>query len=202
MILASVTKISFPRADERPTHKERPQAVSKVAIIPIYYGFTSAMATAETLASGMVTYTPGPFGWARDCVFYLMNNHLLLSVFFAHPLHPYPRGRRGVVLFNSLAFGFFITGTLHAFLPASEGVGSIARSTLQATIGTVLQLAFDVPASMFGQCPCAHQALPSGVQGFCRGVATCCLSLHTCAAIVLTLVSLLLLAFEGNRDEV
>lgn len=162
----------------------------------------SATVTEDTLRDGLITYTPGPAGWIKDCAFYLCNNHILLAAFLAHPLHPYPRQSRAVVLFNSLAFGFFVTGVLHVILPAEEGVGAIARATLQVTIGTLLQLLFDVPASLMATCPCAHRSLPGGVQGFCRGVATCCLSLHTCLAVLLTLLSLLLLSFGGNTDAV
>ena len=158
--------------------------------------------TEETLGAGRVTYTPGHIGWFKDFGFYLSNNHVLLAAFLAHPLHPYPRGSRAIVLFNSLAFGFFITGMLRVIIPAQEGVGAIARSTLQATAGTILQLLFDIPASLIATCPCAHKSLPGLVQVCCRGAASCCLSVHTCLAVLLTLLSLLLLTFGGNTDEV
>lgn len=158
--------------------------------------------TEETLGAGRVTYTPGHIGWFKDFGFYLSNNHVLLAAFLAHPLHPYPRGSRAIVLFNSLAFGFFITGILRVIIPAQEGVGAIARSTLQATAGTILQLLFDIPASLIATCPCAHKSLPGLVQVCCRGAASCCLSVHTCLAVLLTLLSLLLLTFGGNTDEV
>ena len=106
------------------------------------------------------------------------------------------------MLFNSLAFGFFITGFLHAILPAEEGAAAVARQALQATVGTALQLVWDIIASMMATCPCAHRSLPGVVQSFCKGIAACCLSVHSCLAVLLTLISLILLGFEGSRDEV
>ena len=141
------------------------------------------------LASGRVTYTDS---WIRDGLFYLCNNHVLLAVFLAHPEHPYGRLQRGLVLLDSLAFAFFITAVLHSLIPLE-----MARSALHVTLGTLLQLAFDVPSSMLGTCPCAHRALPDFLQGCCRGVALVCLSVHTCASLIFALLGAGLLAFVG-----
>ena len=151
----------------------------------------------EALRSGRVTFTHGAGGWLQDCIFYLCNNHILLAVFLAHPAHPYPRMQRGMVLFNSLAFAFFVTAVLHALIPAE------VRGLLHLTLGTVLQLLFDVPASMLGTCPCAHRALPEVVQNACRGTALCCLSLHTCLAVVFAVVGAGFLALTSllGRDD-
>ena len=151
----------------------------------------------EALEQGRVTFTPS---WLRDCAFYLANNHVLLAVFLAHPAHPYGRLQRGLVLFNSVAFAFFITAVLHAAVPLD-----LARTAVHATLGTVLQLLFDLPASMLGTCPCAHRCLPPPVQGCCRGVALMCLSCHTCMALVLGLLGAGALAvnqlFAGEGDS-
>ena len=45
-----------------------------------------------------------PNGWWADGWFYVKNNHVFLSIFLAHPSHPYTRGRRFLVLLNSLPF--------------------------------------------------------------------------------------------------
>lgn len=150
---------------------------------------SSTVSMREALESGRVTYTRS---WLRDCCFYLCNNHILLSVFLAHPEHPYGRLQRGLVLFNSLAFAFFITAVLNAVVPVD-----LLRAALHVTIGTLLQLAFDLPASMLGTCPCAHKALPSCVQGCCRSVALACLACHTCMAFLLGLLGALALAITS-----
>ena len=93
---------------------------------------------------------------------------------------------------DSLAFAFFITAVLDCLIPLE-----MARSALHVTLGTLLQLAFDVPSSMLGTCPCAHRALPDFVQGCCRGVALVCLSVHTCASLIFALLGAGLLAFVG-----
>ena len=99
---------------------------------------------AEALAAGRVVYTES---WWRDCFFYICNNHVLLSVFCAHPEHPYSRCRRLLVLLNSLCFAFFLTAILHAVVPFE-----LAQGFLEATLGTVLQVIFDLPSSMMGSC--------------------------------------------------
>jgi len=134
----------------------------------------------DALESGRVTFSAS---WPRDCIFYLCNNHILLSVFFAHEKHPYGKVQRGLVLFNSLSFAYFITAVLHVFVP-----NDLARGAIGITLGTILQLLFDLPASMLGTCPCAHGCFPPFVQGTCRGFALACLSLHTCASFIFGLL--------------
>ena len=130
----------------------------------------------EALGNGRVTFSSS---WIGDAFFYLCNNHVLLSVLLSHPEHPYGKIQRGLVLFNSLCFAYFITGLLNALV-----LNEMARGVLMMTMGTALQLLFDVPSSMLGTCPCAHPSLPGFVQGTCRGVALACLSCHTCASCI------------------
>ena len=149
------------------------------------------------IASGRVTYTAN---WLQDCVFYLCNNHVLLAVFFAHADHPYGRLQRGLVLFNSVAFAFFITSVLEAAMLIDA-----VRGILKLSVGMVLQLLFDVPASMLGTCPCAHSCLPPPIQAVCKGAAMLCLSLHTCIAVVLAFLGFGAMAvnalFGGDVDS-
>ena len=154
----------------------------------------ATMSMHDALATGRVTFTDS---WLRDCLFYICNNHVLLSVFLAHPEHPYPRLQRGLVLFNSLSFAFFVTAVLHVFVPLD-----IARAALHATIGTLLQLAFDIPASMLGTCPCAHPCLPPLVRGCCRGCALAFLSVHTIATCVFALLGVVVLSVSTLFGDV
>ena len=142
-------------------------------------------AVAEGLRAGRVTYTDS---WLQDCVFYVANNHILLACFFAHPDHPNPRLQRSLLLFASLTFAFFITAWLKAFVP-----WELANVLLSVTVGTFLQLLFDVPFSMLAACPCAHKSLPEAVQGICKGISIACLSCHSCCGLIYALVGVLML---------
>uniref|UniRef100_A0A7S4AXU4 Uncharacterized protein n=1 Tax=Chrysotila carterae TaxID=13221 RepID=A0A7S4AXU4_CHRCT len=95
----------------------------------------------EALVHGRVHYWENNFG--QDFFFYLSNNHILLSVICAHPLHPYNKIRRLLVLLNSLSFAFFIVAACTVVAP-NEAI----QSLLIGVVGTVLQLAWDIPTSM------------------------------------------------------
>ena len=76
-----------------------------------------------------------------------------------------------------MAFAFF-TALLHAIIPFELGV-----SVLQATLGTVLQLLHDLPASMVGTCPCAHPCLPGPVRACCNCLSLATLGLQCCLGV-------------------
>lgn len=144
----------------------------------------------DAVLSGRVIVTDS---WVADAIFYLANNHVLLSVVFAHPSHPYSRCRRLLVLLNSLSFAFFVTAVLHALIPFDPAV-----AVLELTVGTVLQILFDVPASLLGTCPCARsQALPPSVRLCCQCVSMSCLSCHFCASVLFALLGAVLLAVSA-----
>ena len=44
------------------------------------------------LLNGQVRFPPN--GWLTDSWFYVKNNHVCISIFLAHPSHPYTRERR------------------------------------------------------------------------------------------------------------
>lgn len=113
------------------------------------------------LLRGQVSFPPN--GWITDWWFYLKNNHVLVSCLLAHPAHPYTRQRRLLVLLNSLSFAFFVTALLSTLIP-----GGVLRTATLLVWGTLLQLLWDVPASLLGTCACAHMAcLPTPVRRCC-----------------------------------
>ena len=80
-------------------------------------------------------------------------------------------------------------------LLTKEGSNSrAARVLVETTAGTLLQLAFDIPAGLLGTCPCAHRALPSLVQQGCTALAAAFLSLHLWCGRVFVLVTVVLIA--------
>ena len=119
---------------------------------------TSDDITRAALLSGQVRFPPN--GWWSDSWFYVKNNHVFISIFLAHPSHPYTRGRRFLVLLNSLSFAFFVTALFQVIIPVET-----LRIAVVLVYGTLAQIMWDVPAAMLGTCPCAHMAcLPPAVQ--------------------------------------
>lgn len=115
-----------------------------------------------------------PNKWYQDCLFYLCNNHILLSICFAHPAHPFSRNRRLLVLGNSLSFAFFITCVVRGLF----GFDQLAES-LASVLSAVFQLAWDIPGSMLGSCVCANMAvLPVWLRHGCGYASLICLSCH------------------------
>jgi len=87
----------------------------------------------EMLIAGKVHYPPN--GWWEDLLFYLQNNHVLLSAFCAHPAHPYTRCRRSLVLLSSVTFAFFLNAVFIAAVQTT-----LLRSILEvkATLSKVI----------------------------------------------------------------
>ena len=105
----------------------------------------------DALLGGQVRFAPN--GWWTDGWFYVKNNHVFISIFLAHPSHPYTRGRRFLVLLNSLSFAFFVTALFQVIVPVET-----LRIAVVLVYGTLAQIMWDVPAAMLGTCPCAHMA--------------------------------------------
>lgn len=124
----------------------------------------------------------------QDFVFYLANNHALLLCFFSHPRHPFSRTRALLVLLNSLTFGFFVSAVL-ALVPFAP-----LQSVLAFTVGTLAQIAWDVPAAMLGRCACAHVG-PRLTRRCCGALAFALLALHTCIGVVWALLGLALVGW-------
>ena len=88
------------------------------------------------LLDGQVRFPPN--GWWADGWFYVKNNHVFLSIFLAHPSHPYTRGRRFLVLLNSLSFAWFVTALFQVIIPVE-----ILRLAVVLVYGTLAQIMWD-----------------------------------------------------------
>ena len=142
--------------------------------------------------------------WAQDCLFYLKNNHVLLSTCFAHPAHPFSRNRRVLVLANSLAFAFFITCALHAVgLWNQLRADQLATRVIAPVVGALLQLVWDLPGAMLGSCVCASCAeFPVWLRSCCGFSSLVCLTCHLLLGLVYAIVgALLLLVLPWVRIE-
>jgi len=147
-----------PRADESPALKE--------GSLGSPWGRSGAHGEEGGRRSFVVSVVPGtPPGLLRDWVFFAFNNHVLLSVFLAHPSHPYNAERRRLVLLNSLGFAFFVASL---FFLAGHALPSVPHdwpTTLKllslladqpTTLSVLVQLAWDASGSSLGVCPCAQ----------------------------------------------
>lgn len=160
----------------------------------------------ERMRAGLVVAVvpQGGRGLISDWIFYMQNNHVLLSAIFAHPSHPYPLQRRRLVLLNSLCFCFFITSLLFLAGYALPSVPAAWRSTLgmisllrdwPTTASVVLQLVWDVPGSSLGICPCARSGMPPALRKPCGYGMLCCLACHLLGVIYWAVGAALLLLF-------
>jgi len=149
------------------------------------------------LLSGQVRFPPN--GWWTDCWFYVKNDHVFISVFLAHPSHPYTRERRFLVLLNSLSFAFFVTALFQVIIPVKT-----LRVVAVLVCGTLLQIMWDVPAAMLGTCPCAHLAcLPAPLRRLCSCASFACLCCRTLLGLALGAFGLAVLIFlaADQREE-
>ena len=111
----------------------------------------------------------GPRGAFADLLFYLRNNHVLLSAFAADPGHPYSPQRRRLVLLNSIGFAFFLACLASLGDNCGSSCDREARGWLlntpvlllmrdwPTTLCVLLQLLWDVPGASLGICHCAQQ---------------------------------------------
>jgi len=151
----------------------------------------------SALLSGQVRFPPN--GWWTDGWFYLKNNHVFISIFLAHPSHPYTRERRFLVLLNSLSFAFFVTSFFQVLMPVET-----LRVAMVLVYGTLAQIMWDVPAAMLGTCPCAHMAcLPPAVRRLCGCASFGCLCCHTLLGLVFGAIGAAVLLFlpADQREE-
>lgn len=139
------------------------------------------------LKEGKVRFPPN--SWLEDCLFYICNNHVLLSICFAHPAHPLSRKRRLLVLGNSLAFAFFTTCVVRGLF----GFHDLAQ-TAASVLGAILQLVWDLPGAMLGSCVCVNMpALPIWLRRCCGCASLVCLSCHLLFGLVYASIGALLL---------
>lgn len=151
-----------------------------------------AMPMKEALAAGRVKFPPST--WGEDCIFYVRNNHVLLSVFLVHPEHPFGKGRRFMVLANSLLFAYFVMAIV-ASIESEPGAGSHVFGVFTLIVGTLLQLVWDLFSSMLGACACAN-CMPSAIGNGCRALSGCLVAAQCFVGLFLALVGLLALTYS------
>jgi len=172
-----------------------------------YHGISkeSSWSQESELWKGQVHFPPNTT--LQDFIFYLNNNHILLSVCLAHRLHPHSAKRRGFILINSVSFAFFLTSIFAAFSADSGWIPQdyeLTRKSLSMltdwplTTNTLLQLAWDVPGSMLAICPCARlPTLSACFRRACGYALFACLACHLLLGVVYGALGTLLLMLFG-----
>lgn len=135
------------------SQRNSPRWVSPTAMHPP--GFSSPKPAPptmrEALSKGQTHYESNGM-WA-DWVFFLRNNHGMLVLFLADPMHPHTALHRALGLWNSLAFGFLAVAVVATLFPPGKGAVPhvLGFTTLPITLGALLQaLLWDVPTARLG----------------------------------------------------
>ena len=104
--------------------------------------------------------------WSKDLKsdmwLMLKNNHLVLSLFFAHPKHDFSPLERRVCLVCSLCLGFGITSLL-GLIKEEADEDSADAVLIVVLVGTVLQQIYDNLLRVFATCSCV-QSCPAVIR--------------------------------------
>lgn len=122
----------------------------------------------ERLQSGHAVFSQS---FRSDLWLFLKNNHLIFSLFLAHPKHPFSPCERRVCLTCSLALGLGLTCLFNLMRgdDDGEGVSDAAVAAVTIVIGGALQGIYDTLLKLFATCSCV-QSCPTPV----RSLFECC----------------------------
>jgi len=93
----------------------------------------------------------------QDFLFYLQNQHNVLSIFFAHELHPFTRFHRFLVLFCSLSLAFCLT----AFGFLLQNTAWILEFPFSTIIAPLMLAIWDQVLELSAKCDCVQHSLCS-----------------------------------------
>jgi len=97
-----------------------------------------------------------------------------------------------MVLLDSLCFAFFVTALFSVLIP------NAAMRTLPSLVwGTAMQVAWDAPGTLLGNCVCARaELLPSRLRRCCGIASLACLACHLVLGLVYGLAGVALVALS------
>ena len=122
-------------------------------------------ALTEGLVLGRVVWFGGRDLWWRDWVFWVENEHTLISTWRGHACHPFERFDRVCYFLCVLCFSLFLSAYVQHEHPIHAGFGAYC---LWITLSSVLLVAYDVLLRFFATCPCMHPG------GSCYGACWLC----------------------------
>ncbi|KAJ8600313.1 hypothetical protein CTAYLR_000618 [Chrysophaeum taylorii] len=120
-------------------------------------------------AQGRVVWFGGE-EWKEDWLFYLENEHTLVSMWRGHALHPFDRTDRVCYFVCVLCFSLFMSAYVQNEHPRSAGALEYAG---WLTLSSILLVAYDYGLRFFATSPCLQ---PGGcLYGFCWLCRDCCI---------------------------
>ena len=132
--------------------------------------------------------------WSSDLWLWLKNEHIVLSLVYAHPEHSFSPVERQVVLLISLVFGFGVTCLLNL-------VGNPSmRVVLSVTVAAVIQGVNDTLLKIAATCSCV-QSCPRSIKWCFESVGKFSICLQACFAIGLCAVSVWALFVASRAVE-
>ena len=132
--------------------------------------------------------------WSSDLWLWLKNEHIVLSLVYAHPEHSFSPVERQVVLLISLVFGFGVTCLLNL-------VGNpTMRVVLSVTVAAVIQGVNDTLLKIAATCSCV-QSCPRPIKWCFESVGKFSICLQACFAIGLCAVSVWALFVASRAVE-
>ena len=151
---ASLASVKTSAVEHTVMIKESAQEMMRAREVPVIL---------ERLQAGHAVYSQS---FASDFWLFLKNNHLIFSLFFAHPKHPFSACERRVCLTCSLALGFGITCLLTL---SKDDVDAATLTIMTIMLGGILQGVYDTLLKIFATCSCV-QSCPTPI----RVIFECC----------------------------
>lgn len=133
-------------------------------------------------AQGRVVWFGGPQAWKEDWIFYLENEHTLVSMCRGHALHPFDRSDRISYFICVMCFSLFMSAYVNNEHPRSEGAFEYGG---WLTLASILLVAYDYGLRFIATSPCMQ---PGGsLHGSCSCFRECCIDcgrqgLYVCLA--------------------
>lgn len=138
----------------------------------------------ERLSVGSVIFSKS---YVSDLWLYMKNEHILLSIFMAHPKHPFSRMARLVCLFCSVLLGYGLTCLFNLIVAEPD------MTIISIVIGGLIQGCYDALLRAFATCLCV-QGCPRCIVKcfeFCGRIGMLVQFLLACFVLVVGLVALL-----------
>eukprot|EP00629_Pelagomonadales_sp_RCC1024_P004082 CAMPEP_0119277632 /NCGR_PEP_ID=MMETSP1329-20130426/17572_1 /TAXON_ID=114041 /ORGANISM="Genus nov. species nov., Strain RCC1024" /LENGTH=277 /DNA_ID=CAMNT_0007278117 /DNA_START=237 /DNA_END=1066 /DNA_ORIENTATION=- len=123
----------------------------------------------EGFTLGRVVWFGGVGDWQHDWLFYVENEHTLVSMFRGHALHPFERLDRACYFFCIVCFTLFMSAYVQNAHPIHQGV---VQYGLWITLSSALLVVYEIVLRFLATSPCMQ---PGGsLHGFCWFCRDCC----------------------------
>lgn len=121
-------------------------------------------------AQKRVVWFGGPDAWWEDWIFFLENEHTLVSMWRGHALHPFDRTDRMIYFVCVLCFSLFMSAYVQSEHPLSEGAVDYCG---WVTLSSLLLVAYDYMLRFIATSPCMQ---PGGsLHAKCWLCRDCCI---------------------------